>query len=132
MFRQFATTAVLALFGTTGCAHGVHDEADEHGPKPIVVQAEPVRAVRMEHVVRGIGTTTPLPSFQAIIAPAVEGIVAEILVDEGDAVQAGQPIVRLDDRLAQRELAERKAARAELDAARTLLKTPPQIGRAHV
>lgn len=80
----------------------------------------------MEHVVRGIGTTTPLPSHQIVIAPAVEGIVAEILVNEGDEVEAGRPLVRLDYRLAQRELAERKAAREELVSALTLLKTPPR------
>ena len=129
MIRQLATTTVLiTLIAAIGCKHGVRGEAEpgEHEKKAIVVQAEPVKQISMEHIVRGIGTTTSLPSHQVVIAPAVEGIVAEILVNEGDEIQAGRPLVRLDDRLAQRELAERKAARAELEAALTLLKTPPR------
>jgi RND family efflux transporter MFP subunit len=134
MLRQLAPTALIVmLLGTSSCLHGTHElEPNEHGEKPVAVEAEPVREMRMEQILRSIGTTSPLPSNRVIVAPAVEGIVAEILVDEGDEVKAGQPIVRVDDRLAQRELAERKAARAELEAQATLLKAPPRPEEQHV
>jgi HlyD family secretion protein len=121
-------TAIVVMFvGISGCLHGTHELGpSEHDDKPVAVEAEPVREIRMEHVLRGIGTTTLLPSHLVIIAPAVEGIVAEILVNEGDDVEAGVPIVRVDDRLAQRELTERRAARSELQAQLALLKAPPR------
>lgn len=142
--HRIATAVLLVLAGAIGCRQDAHREADleEHHGSPVTVECQPIRAMPLEHVVRGIGTITSIPSHEAIIAPGVEGIVAEILVQEGDEVQAGQPIVRLDDRLAQRELVERTASRAELDAALTLLKTPPraeerrvadlEVERAHV
>jgi HlyD family secretion protein len=110
-----------------GCGHGAHGGDQEGQPTELVdVQAEPVQTVRMERTVRGIGTCVPLPTHQVVITAGVEGIVSEILVADGDVIDVGQPLVRLDDRLAQLELAERDAGQVELQAALKLLKSPPR------
>ena len=50
----------------------------------------------------------------------------KILVAEGTRVTAGDPLIRLDDQLPQKELLEREAARDEFKASLTLLKTLPR------
>ncbi|MDU8912612.1 HlyD family type I secretion periplasmic adaptor subunit [Aestuariicoccus sp. MJ-SS9] len=49
------------------------------------------------------------------------GVVAEILVDEGDAVEAGQPLIRLDPNLVQSELTITEGQYFELMARRARL-----------
>jgi multidrug efflux pump subunit AcrA (membrane-fusion protein) len=59
-------------------------------------------------------------SFAAIdaaeIAPETEGVVREIFVRLGDSVNAGQPLLRLEDREAQLRLAEAQARVHEMQA----------------
>ncbi len=55
------------------------------------------------------GTGT-IEADQVNIGPEVSGRVAEILVDEGQAVQAGQVLFRLDDALLQSQRAQAQAA----------------------
>jgi HlyD family secretion protein len=56
---------------------------------------------------------------EVVVAPETSGRIAEMLVDRGDAVQAGDTIVRLDDAVLQNQRAEAEAglaaARANLD-----------------
>ncbi len=65
-------------------------------------------------------TLTSTASFAAIdaaeIAPETEGVVREIFVRLGDAVNAGQPLLRLEDRDAQLRLAEAQARVKEVEA----------------
>src|SRR5262245_52448856 len=44
------------------------------------------------------------------LAPLASGRVAEILVSESDEVEAGAPLLRLDDRMARLKVAEAEAA----------------------
>ncbi len=62
----------------------------------------------------------PYPVFATALAP---GVVRELLVLEGDAVAAGQPLAELDDRSATVELAQADAAlaRARADAQKALV-----------
>ncbi|MGQ9709188.1 MAG: HlyD family secretion protein [Anaerolineae bacterium] len=64
---------------------------------------------------------------QVRIAPEVGGRIAEILVDEGDEVVAGQVLVRLDDALWQSKLREAQAAvtAAEANLSRVLAGARP-------
>jgi RND family efflux transporter MFP subunit len=67
------------------------------------------------------------PSLRAVIYPNTAGVVQEILVEEGTMVQFGQPLIRMDDRVALATLAAAEVAavqsgpvdlaRAELAAA---------------
>ncbi|MGC8960006.1 MAG: HlyD family secretion protein [Chloroflexia bacterium] len=67
------------------------------------------------------------------LASEIGGRVVEVYVDEGDAVQAGQVLIRLDDALLKAQLAQAEAA---LDAARAALQrveegaTPEELAQA--
>lgn len=67
------------------------------------------------------------------VAPEVGGRIAEVLVAEGDTVEAGQVLVRLDDRIAQAQVALAQAgvevAQAQLARARAGAR-PEEIRRA--
>ena len=45
------------------------------------------------------------PSQQVTLSVPVEGVLSELLVTEGTEVEAGQPIARLDDRIARAAVA---------------------------
>jgi RND family efflux transporter MFP subunit len=53
----------------------------------------------------------------AELAPETEGVVREVFVRVGDAVSAGQPLLRLESKEAQWRLAEAKARVSEMQAA---------------
>jgi membrane fusion protein (multidrug efflux system) len=53
------------------------------------------------------------PSLQVTLHPNVAGMVHEMLVKEGDFVRAGQPIVRMDDRVASANLNAAEVAAAQ-------------------
>jgi RND family efflux transporter MFP subunit len=52
----------------------------------------------------------------SLLSPKVDGLVAELAVDEGDLVSTGEVLLRLDQRLAEIELAGADAALAEAEA----------------
>ena len=49
------------------------------------------------------GRLVPI-SYTKVVQPAEAGVVSEILVKDGDAVKAGQVLLRLDARLSQNDL----------------------------
>lgn len=68
------------------------------------------------------GRLVPL-TFTKVVQPAEAGVVAEILVDDGDAVKQGQVLMRLDSRLSQadtgalgRDVAIRKLTLRRIEA----------------
>lgn len=56
-----------------------------------------------------------IETVEVLIAPELSGRVAEVLVDKGNLVQEGDPLLRLDDELLQ---AQRQQAETALDAAK--------------
>jgi multidrug efflux pump subunit AcrA (membrane-fusion protein) len=116
-----ALLSTLSL--AVGCS-GSHEGSEE--AEPVLVHCAPIRSASFQETVRGIGTSTVLPTHKIPVSALLEGMVTEILVQEGERVKPGQPIIRLDDRMAQADLAERKAARAELEASLALLKALPR------
>ncbi len=82
------------------------------GPAPVEV-AEALETMAAEPVSL-IGEVAPVR--QALVASEVEGRVAELLVDEGDSVRAGAPLVRLDTTTARLELEASLANGAEAAA----------------
>jgi HlyD family secretion protein len=66
-------------------------------------------------------------AVEVIVSPEISGRATEVLVSQGDAVVAGQPLLKLDDTLlqAQRKLAEAGiiSAKAGLDTAHAALAT---------
>ena len=116
----------LFVIGAALSLAGCHDEAREEAEGPVTVQATPVRVASFERTVRAVGMTSTLPGREALVASSVDGPVVEILVATGEAVKAGQPLVRLDDRLARADLEEKKLAKSELEASLVLLKSLPR------
>jgi len=82
------------------------------GPAPVevVVAVETMAA----EPVQLVGEVAPVR--QAVVASEVEGRVAEILVDEGDAVGAGDLLARLDTTTVELDLDASRASRAEAQA----------------
>lgn len=58
---------------------------------------------KLDVVATAQGRLVPM-TFTKVVQPAEPGVVLDILVKEGDAVKAGQVLLRLDARLAQSEL----------------------------
>jgi multidrug efflux pump subunit AcrA (membrane-fusion protein) len=63
--------------------------------------------------------TGVIEARQAALGNEIGGKIIEVLVEEGERVEADQPLVRLDDALFQKQ---REQAQAELDAAQSALK----------
>lgn len=82
------------------------------GPSPVEVVAA-VETLAAEPVSL-IGEVAPLR--EAVVASEVEGRVAELLVDEGDEVRAGNVLARLDTTTAELDLDASRAQRAEAQA----------------
>src|SRR5439155_3811944 len=61
------------------------------------------------------------------LAFEAQGRIAEILVDEGDLVTAGQVVARLDDRIARTRVAAAEAGLAQAKARYLLAKRGPRV-----
>jgi RND family efflux transporter MFP subunit len=104
--------ACLAL----GCGKASEAKPEEDRAAPVMVIA--ARTTRMGEWTELLGTTQPLPDRVARVSAAVEGHVLSVLGDgkgkavaEGERVQEGQVIARLDDRVVR---ANRDKAAAQL------------------
>ncbi len=111
--------SLLALLGAVACGSDAPDVAAP-GPEVATTSAVLVETTRVER-----GTVQPLLSASGTIearrtseiGPEVPGRLVEVFVDVGDAVDAGQPLFRIDPGPYEMALAEERAglalARAE-------------------
>ncbi len=87
------------------------------GPQVQPVVSEPIEAGRFVREVTGSGTIEA--TQERGLAFSAGGTVAEVLVEEGDAVSEGQPLIRLDVAELERNVASTRAslqsARADLE-----------------
>jgi multidrug efflux pump subunit AcrA (membrane-fusion protein) len=97
--------------------------------------ASPVEIARSEQrpVVQIITVSGSVTSPQsAILSPSIGGLVEETLVDAGDQVEKGQPLVMLDSELArltlERAVAAETQARTALEDARRRLAEAERVG----
>ena len=121
----------LLCLGLAGC----HKESqtaeakDEHSDEKeahVAVRVEPARRNTVVETVEGLGRSEPIPAKLAMLTPAVEGHVHELVVKQGETVKTGQPIVELDKQVALADLAEKTATRDGLKASLALLKSVPR------
>jgi RND family efflux transporter MFP subunit len=114
------TALPLLLFGGAGCHRAVADH-DETAAGPKRVRCAPVQARDVQDTVELHGTVAPLPDRDAQIAAQVPGRIMAVLVREGDRVQKGQPLARIDDAAladqAKQAAAQLAKARAESNLA---------------
>ncbi|SDX85142.1 membrane fusion protein, multidrug efflux system [Albimonas donghaensis] len=119
LLRQIVVLAALA--GGAGWAIQTQFPQEAAGDgearkrPPVSVAVAEARAGEVERVVSAIGTGRALRSVELRFTDT--GRVSEILFDDGDAVEAGAVLARLDDAAEQAALAEASAALEEAQAA---------------
>lgn len=94
-------------------ACGATDDGEELGAPPVVIAS-----VELRDLEERIDATGELVAKEeAQIASEVSGRITEILVDEGEAVEAGQVLLEIDPERRNLELADARAGLAEAGAA---------------
>jgi HlyD family secretion protein len=120
--RSLVPPALLlaSLLGAAACNRGSSAPGPEKSPEIPLVEALPARrgTLPLVHRVSGIVRARS----QVAIRPEISAVLAEVLVGSGDAVEKGQPLVRLQPDLHRQALREGQAsvqlALAEAAAAR--------------
>jgi membrane fusion protein (multidrug efflux system) len=85
------------------------------GPdRPVAVEAVEVKVATLSSEIRVIGSLRSNESV--VVRPEIGGRVAEILFEEGQRVEAGTPLLKLDATIAAAELDQAKAALALSEA----------------
>jgi RND family efflux transporter MFP subunit len=115
-----AGAALMAMIGLPAC--GRDAEPSPEAGTSIAVTVQPARLDTLRDVVLGPGTVAPAASGDFTAVAAEPATVVELPKAEGDAVQAGDVLVRLEvpaltDELTARQL-EFTAAKTKADAAR--------------
>lgn len=114
------TVVVIQMIQKAPMAGSGGPSASGDGPPKMPPAAVIVAAVEQENTQeKAIVTGTLRAVAKADVAAQEAGAVAEVLVDEGAAVQAGAPLAVLDARRLQAQVAE---AKARVTAAESLLK----------
>lgn len=88
----------------------------------VPVQAANVRRVTLHPSLELVGTVMAIPEHTAMVSPQLGGWVVKLDAVEGQAIQAGQPLVHLDDRTAHTDIERAAAVVAEKEAALKRLK----------
>ena len=90
----FSMAAVLTL---TGCGSDAHSEnGDEEAETPVAIAVEVAQVANGDVASAYSGTATLVPERQTAAVAKLGGIVLEILVEEGDYVEEGQVLARLE------------------------------------
>ena len=109
---KFSAAALLATLAmtVTGCGTGqasVAENPDDLGPAPLPVL---ITSVEKQSIFAAYDTTSTIASdAEALILARVAGQVVEILVEEGDTVEKGQLLARLDGDRLRLEMLQAKA-----------------------
>ncbi|KPN20757.1 hemolysin D [Xanthomonas sp. Mitacek01] len=106
---------VSAVLGLSACKGGGDAQAKpgESAPAPVPVETEAVarRSVAASYV----GTASLEVPRGADVVAKTSGIALEVLVEEGDTVRAGQPLVRLDPDRARLAVQQSRATMGKLE-----------------
>ncbi|HWJ21497.1 MAG TPA: efflux RND transporter periplasmic adaptor subunit [Gemmatimonadaceae bacterium] len=104
---------MLALVATTACAAPTR-ESEKAAPTRVAGTVYTVKDTTVRATFEASGTAEPLR--QATLSTKLMGTVTAVLVHEGDAVRAGQTLVRIDARELGAKAAQVSASVAEADA----------------
>ena len=114
MNRYAKVLALLAALPLTGCARGAADEgdaeaapADEAFLRVVNVEVQPLAPTDFTQLVQVTGTVRA--NRDVTVSAEEAGVVREILAEEGAAVAAGDPLIRIDDRILRSQVAEAEA-----------------------
>jgi RND family efflux transporter MFP subunit len=128
--RWWMLVALLCV-GLAGChkesqTAEAKDEHSEEEEAHVAVRVEAARRGTIVQTVEALGRSEAIPAKLAMLTPAVEGHVHELVVKQGETVKKGQPIVELNQSVALADLAEKTATRDSLRASLALLKSIPR------
>lgn len=101
-------------------------EGEEEVKGHVTVHCVPAQKQALSVSVSTLGRTELLPENLGALTATVEGHVHKLLVNLGDRVKAGQPLVQLDLTVAKTALAEKQATLDSLKAALVLLASKPR------
>ena len=112
--RRLPALLVLAAAIAAGCSNGkAKDKPEAEAETAVPVEVQPLRRAAMVAVYSG---TAPIEAHEeAEVVAKVGGEVRQILVEEGDAVQAGQLLARLDGDRLRLEVAQTEANLRKLE-----------------
>lgn len=105
---KLSSGALLAVLLVTACAQ----ETPERGGGAREARALPIQAIEVypRDLSRTVTVSNAVEPLRTIrLASRTEGVLTEVLVEEGDAVAAGQLLARIDVREQQAELARARA-----------------------
>jgi membrane fusion protein, multidrug efflux system len=113
--ERLATGLVLVAFSAAGCSN---KSAEEESDRSATASVTLTRVVRTDisQVFSLTGTATALPNQDVRVSALVPGRVAELKVAEGDVVENGQILARLDDRTYRDQLQQAEAAEQQAQA----------------
>jgi HlyD family secretion protein len=106
----------LAAAGLLTASAGTYVVVNRATPKSDVVAelTVPVEAKNLTVRITASGTVVPIQSVN--ISPKTAGLLRELRVEQGDKVEAGQIIARMDDSQLQAQLAQARASLAQAQA----------------
>jgi membrane fusion protein (multidrug efflux system) len=109
-----AALAVIAAAISVGCSNGkAKEDDDKSADSSVPVEVQPLRRAEMLAVHSG---TAPIEAHdEAEVVAKVGGEVRQLLVEEGDAVTAGQILARLDGDRLRLEVAQTEANLRKLE-----------------
>lgn len=111
------TLALSSISTLGGCEEHAASQGSQTGPTPLVDVAKvtegPLRSTREFY---GVARS----KARAELSPAEPGTVLEVLVREGDRVETGQTLLRIDPGLVQARLKSVRAAQRQIEARREL------------
>ena len=108
-------TLAMALLATTLAACGSAKSKSSSNDQPLTATFAPVEMRTMDSGLSASGLL--VPREEAAVSTQLDGYrVAEVLVDQGAEVAAGQPLARLDDTLLKAQLEQAEAAVANQEA----------------
>ena len=129
MFRSkiFWIVLVALVLAVTGGGYYYYNNVRLKAQEPEAETIATGTVTRGDLVITASGSGTLVPSTEIAVGFRSGGRLAEVLVEVGDMVEAGQPLARLDDidaqdQVAQAEIAQRQA---ELDLAELLEEADP-------
>ena len=115
--------AVAWTVPTTGCRKTA---SDENTPSPLVpVQVRRAEVATLHPTLELTGTVVAIPERSASVSSRAGGWVENVLITEGDTVEANQELIRLDPRIAQINVEKARSALMESEAVLARLRHGP-------
>ncbi len=114
--RRYQAIAATAVIGLIAVLWWIFGTGKKEMPPPPPVPVGVVRAEQRDvpHMASGIGTVESL--HHVTLRPQVEGVLAEVLFQEGQMVRKGDLLARIDDRPFAAALAQAQAEKARNQA----------------